>query len=134
MSGSTSASPSSVPRPDRTTRGTWRAVLPLLIPPVAWLASLGLSWAVQDFTCTASLTAGVAVPDAALFTVLMVLNIVLLLAIVASGLISARALRHGMRAGAPLMSFLGLCGIALAALFGFGVVMIAATPLVLEIC
>ena len=29
-----------VHQPDETTRGTWQAVLPLLIPPIAWVASL----------------------------------------------------------------------------------------------
>lgn len=121
-------------RPDRTARGTWRAALPILVPPVAWIASLGLSWAVQDFTCTAAFTTGTPVPDTALFTVLMVMNLVLLLVIVAYGLVSVRDLRRGVRERAPLVSFLGLTGIALAVMFGFGVVMIGATPLVFEIC
>ncbi|GAA1127478.1 hypothetical protein [Citricoccus alkalitolerans] len=126
--------PTFLHQPDETTRGTWQAVLPLLIPPIAWLASLGLSWLVQDFTCTASVTAGAPAPERALFVVLLVMNAVLLLITVVSGLFSARALRHGRRAGAPLLSFLGLSGCALAILFGFGIVLIMAMPLVLEVC
>lgn len=126
--------PSSVHRPDKTTRGTWQAVLPLLIPPIAWLASLGLSWLLQDFTCTASATAGAPAPESTLFMVLVVMNAVLVLITVASGLFSARELRRGRRAGAPLLSFLGLSGCALAVLFGFGIVLITAMPLVLEVC
>ncbi|MGW9551442.1 hypothetical protein ACWG8W_10380 [Citricoccus zhacaiensis] len=123
-----------VHQPDETTRGTWQAVLPLLIPPIAWVASLGLSWLVQDFTCTASMTAGAPVPEAALLVTLFVMNAVLLLITVGSGLFSVRALRRGRRVHAPLMSFLGFIGIALAVLFGFGIVLIGSAPLVLEVC
>ncbi|GAA1659215.1 hypothetical protein GCM10010977_08410 [Citricoccus zhacaiensis] len=126
--------PSFVHRPDETTRGAWQAALPLLIPPVAWLASLGLSWLLQDFTCTASATAGAPAPETALLLVLMGMNAVLLLITVVSGFFSVRALRAGHRARAPLMSFLGLSGCALAVLFGFGIVLIMAMPLVLEVC
>lgn len=121
-------------RPDETVRGSWLASSPLLVPPVAWVASLGLSWLVQDFTCTASMTAGAPVPETALLVTLFVMNAVLLLITVGSGLFSVRALRRGRRVHAPLMSFLGISGIALAVLFGFGIVLIGSAPLVLEVC
>lgn len=121
-------------RPDRTARGTWSTILPLVIPPAAWTASLGLSWAVQDFTCSAMLTAGAAVPGQALFTTLLVINLVLLAVIILCGALCLRTLLRARRVHSPLQSFLGLTGVALAVLFGFGVVMIGSAPFVFEIC
>lgn len=120
--------------PDATTGRTWSAALPLLIPPVAWIASLGLSWLVQDFTCTAAVTTGTPVSATALFVTLMVLNGVLLLITLGSGLASVRQLRSGRCAGEGLSTFLGGVGLLLALLFAFGIVLIGASPLILEIC
>ena len=122
------------PRPDATVGSTWWAVLPLLVPPVAWVTSLGMSWAVQDFTCTASLTAGAPAPGTALLITLLAMNATLLLVTAASGVLSVRMQARGRRAGSSLTGFMGATGTILALFFGFGIVLIGATPLLLEVC
>lgn len=121
-------------RPAFTIRRVWGTALPLLVPPFVWIASLGLSWAVQDFTCTAAITAGAPVPATALLTTLLVMNAVLFAIAVISALYSVRIFRQGRRDGSALLRFVGVTGVLLAAYFGLGIVAIGSTPLVLEIC
>lgn len=123
-----------VERPDATVRGLWRAALPLIIPPFVWIAALGLSWAIQEFTCSAVVSTGAPVPETALLTALLVVNAVMLLIAAASGLFSIRLLREGRNARAQPMTFIGATGIGFSIFFGIGIVLIGAMPLTLEVC
>lgn len=108
--------------------------MPLLVPPVAWTASLGLSWLVQDFTCTAAITAGAPVPGTALLATLLAINTVLLVVTAGSGVVSVRDYRAVRDAQASLLRFLALTGAILAVFFAYGIVLIGAMPLVMEVC
>ncbi|MFC7402813.1 hypothetical protein [Citricoccus sp. GCM10030269] len=110
------------------------AILGLFVPPLAWLISLGMSWMVQDFTCTASMTAGAPPPETGLWITLLVMNAVLLALTVSSGFVSGRTLRTGRSTGVTLTTFLGTTGIILAVVFAFGILLIGMTPLALEVC
>lgn len=121
-------------QPDATAGGTWNASLPIIVPPLVWVGSLALSWVIEDFSCAAALTTGRELQETAVFAALVSVNAVLLLITIICGLISIRAFRRAGRTHSPLMRFLGLAGIAVAVLFGFGIVMIGSTPFMLEVC
>jgi hypothetical protein len=122
-------------RPTPVRRDIRVGVAAMLVPPVAWALSLGLSYAVQDFTCSAAASASDPDPAASLRAVLLALNGVLLVATLvagAGGLAAGRRSRRGKDSG--LVAFLGYVGAGLALVFAFGIVLIAANPLVLEVC
>jgi hypothetical protein len=115
---------------------TRRAVAAVIVPAVAWAAALGLSYAVQDFACTAFTSVGQSPPSALIGTIVVVLDAILLAVCVAAGLVAwrcARSARHG-GPGAPLLGFLGHLGVLLATVFGASIVLIAVNPFVLEVC
>ncbi|WP_179951027.1 hypothetical protein [Xylanimonas oleitrophica] len=118
-----------------TPRGTRAAVTAVIVPPVAWVAALGLSYVVQDFTCTAYASNGAPAPSAGVGAVILATDAVLLLLTVAAGLVALRTVRHARAdGGRPLQAFCGLLGVMLAVAFGAGIVLIAVNPLVLEVC
>ncbi|GAB3553474.1 hypothetical protein GCM10027404_26000 [Arthrobacter tumbae] len=118
----------------------WREPLPVatvaaLTPPVVWLLSLGLSYAIEDFVCTAAASAGAPAPTETVRVLIIVLNIVLLLVTVAAGLagfVAARRVPASNGSGAA--TFLGYTGALLAIMFAFGIILIGINPLVLEVC
>lgn len=116
-------------------RSTRLAVAAVLVPPVAWVCALGLSYVVQDFACTAYASAGRNPPTTVIGTVVVTLDVVLLVLTLAAGVV---AWRTGRRATAgdssPLFGFLGRLGTFLSLGFAAGIVMIAVNPLVLEVC
>ncbi|GAA4431291.1 hypothetical protein GCM10023169_35670 [Georgenia halophila] len=116
-----------------TRRATRRGVVALVVPPVAWTASLYLSYVVQDFTCSSVASAGGGVAGGALSAVLIGLNVVLLLATVVAGLTGLAVARHAGR-GAGLLPFLGYVGAAAAVVFGYSIVLLGLTPVVLGVC
>ncbi|GGH47983.1 hypothetical protein [Microbacterium album] len=103
------------------------------VPPVAWLGSLGLSYVIEDFTCAAVASAAAPVPDAALQVLLLVLNAVLLIVCLAAGALGVVLARRDDEERNTI-AFLGWTGVASAALFGFGIVLIGIHPLLLGIC
>ncbi|GAB2943877.1 hypothetical protein GCM10027280_35690 [Micromonospora polyrhachis] len=119
---------------DRDAQRTRLAVAALLVPPVAWALSLALSYAIQDFTCSAYGSVAEPPPEGAIFAVLTVLNAVLFLVTVLAGIagfVVARRIGRGRRS--PLV-FLGYVGAGLAVVFGFGIVLIAWPQFVVEVC
>lgn len=121
------ASPADRPGPGRPTA---LGLASVLVPPGAWLASLGASYAVQDFTCAAFSSAARPGPDTTVLVLILVGNAVLLLLTVLAGVVGWRQ----WRTGRTVVRFLGVVGAGLAALFGLGIVMIALPPLFLEVC
>lgn len=118
-----------------TSRTVTRAVVAVLVPPVAWLGALGLSYAVQDFACTAYASAGHNPPTTVIGAVVLGLDVVLLVLTLAAGGMAWRVHRRagdGERTSAQ--SFLGLLGVLLSVGFGTGIVLVAVNPLVLEVC
>lgn len=118
--------------PDRPV--TVRAVLALLASPAAWLVSLGLSYAVEDFTCAAFASAGAPAPAGSVRGVLLGLNVLMLALTVAAGVVSWRVLRTEQAHRSALVRFLGQGGVSFAAVFALGVVLIGMNPLLLEVC
>lgn len=117
----------------------WRRPLPVatvaaLAPPVAWLLSLGLSYVIEDFVCTAAASAGAPAPTETVRVLIVVLNIVLLLVTVAAGLAGFAAARRAPSNGSGAALFLGYTGALLAMMFAFGIILIGINPLVLEVC
>jgi TRAP-type mannitol/chloroaromatic compound transport system permease small subunit len=110
-------------------------LIALLTPPVAWLISLAVSYAIEDFACAAAATADGAAPETAVRTVVLGLNAVLL---VVTGLAVAAGVRAARTGSGEeeerVQVFLGTTGAALGTLFAFGIVLIAWNPLVLEVC
>lgn len=105
------------------------------MPPAAWVLSLGLSYLVQDFTCSAAASAGAPPPESALLVVLTALNLILLLLTLlagAGGLLLARHRRK--RGGTQVLGFLGYVGAVLALVFSYGIVLIGLNPFVFEVC
>lgn len=106
-----------------------------LIPPAAWLLSLGLSYVIDDFVCTAAASAGAPAPSSSVRILIIVLNIVLLLVTLAAGLAGFSVARRAPSAnGSGSARFLGYTGALLALMFAFGIVLIGVNPLVLEVC
>ncbi|MCW4384782.1 hypothetical protein OH146_03230 [Salinibacterium sp. SYSU T00001] len=125
------------------------AAIAVLASPAAWLASLWLSWGVQDFTCSAAASADSDAPAAGLFVILLVMNIVLLVLAALSGVVGWVLARHsraatqqaesdggnGESANRPgVLSFLGVTAAVLSLLFCYGIILITANPLVFEVC
>lgn len=121
-------------RPDATLRGLWRAALYIIVPPVAWVASLALSAMISEFTCAAVITAGAPTPEAGLRRTLVVISIVLLVIVVINAVLCAGALRRARNAKAPLMRFIAWTGVVTSIIFGFGIVLIGIMPFALEVC
>jgi hypothetical protein len=116
-------------------RGTRRGVLAVLAPIVAWAISLAGSYVLQDFVCSAVGSAGRAAPGSGLTLTLVVLNVAMLLVCIAAGVLAVVAGRAaGKEAGAGLARFLALFGVLSAFMFGYGVVLIAVTPLLYGPC
>ncbi|MFD2795800.1 hypothetical protein ACFS27_19725 [Promicromonospora vindobonensis] len=112
------------------------AVAGVLVPPVAWLCALGLSYVVQDFACTAYASAGHPPPATMIGAIVVGLDVVLLVLVLAAGGVAWRVHRRAapdVERSSPL-SFLGLLGVLLSVGFGAGIVLVAANPLVLEVC
>lgn len=109
------------------------SVLLFLVPPVAWVLSLGLSYLVEDFACSAAASAGAAAPITAIRTTILVLNVLLLLATAIAGILAVR-LRRGRSVGHPTVRFLGWGTIASALVFGYGIVLIIVSALLLGTC
>jgi hypothetical protein len=122
-------------RGDRLDPRRGRLVLLVFAAPVAaWIASLAVSYLVQDFTCSAAASTGAPPPGAGLEVLLLALNAVLLLvALAAGGLALVLALRAPDEDTAGLR-FLGGTAATLALLFAFGIVLIGVTPLMFETC
>jgi hypothetical protein len=116
-------------------RGAWTGVLSVLVPPAAWLLSLGGSYAVEDFTCAAFSSAGAMSPDQALRIVLTVLNAVLFAVTLVAGIMGFLLARRSPRLrGGWVLLFLGSVGALLALIFAYSIVLIGLHPLVLEVC
>lgn len=116
-------------------RSAGLAVAAVLVPPVAWVSALGLSYVVQDFACTAYASAGRTPPTAMIGAAVVGLDVVLLVLTLAAGVVAWRTDRRARTSdSSPLFGFLGRLGLFLALGFGAGIVMIAVTPLVLEVC
>lgn len=109
------------------------AVVLFLVPPIAWVFSLGASYVVDDFVCTAAASAGAVPPAAPVRWVVVALNLVLLAATVASGVLAFLGDRRSERS-APVMSFLSWTTVGSAALFAYGIVLIGASVLLLRTC
>jgi hypothetical protein len=119
----------------RSRRDTRLGVVALLVPAAAWLGSLGLSYTVEDFTCSAAATSSLTVDADALRAVLLGLNAVLLVVALLAGWAGLSVARRSRGPhGSPLLSFLGYTGAGLALVFAFGILLIAWNPLVLEVC
>lgn len=111
------------------------SVAAVLVPPVAWVGALGLSYVVQDFACTAYASAGRTPPTTVIGAAVIGLDVVLLLLTLAAGVVAWRTNRGAPTSdSSPLFGFLGRLGLLLALGFGAGIVMIAVNPLVLEVC
>ncbi|MDR7381036.1 hypothetical protein [Promicromonospora iranensis] len=111
------------------------ALVGVLLPPVAWLCALGLSYLVQDFACTAYASAGHSPPATVIGAVVVGLDVVLLALAVSAGIMAWRVHRQARdtEPSSPL-GFLGLLGLLLSVGFGAGIVLVAVNPLVLEVC
>jgi hypothetical protein len=107
----------------------------VLLPPVAWLCALGLSYLVQDFACTAYTSAGHSPPAMVIGAIVVGIDVVLLALAVSAGVVAWRVHRQARDAepSSPL-GFLGLLGLLLSVGFGAGIVLVAVNPLVLEVC
>lgn len=117
------------------TRAALVGVLAVLVPPAAWLLSLGGSYAVEDFTCSAFTSAGAATPDEVLRIVLTVLNAVLLAVTLLAGAMGFLLARRSPRLrGSRVLFFLGSVGALLALIFAYSIVLIGLHSLVLEVC
>lgn len=103
----------------------------VLVPPAAWSASLGLSYLIEDFTCRAAASAGVADPGGTVLTILLTGNVVLLLLTVAAGVLGWRLWR---RAADRTSRWMGGLAAVLTVFFGLGIVLITSNLLVLEVC
>lgn len=128
---------------DVTTRRSRSALMPfvLLGPAVAWLLALSVSYVVHDFLCAAMRSAGEDPPVGALRVGILALNVVLLAVTVVSGVVALqlfRAARHRSdevrESVAASARFIGAAGMGMAVLFGFGIVLIATTPVVVGAC
>lgn len=117
----------------------------LLGPAVAWLLALSLSYVVHDFLCAAAETAGESAPVGPLRVGIVALNVLLLAVTVAAGILAFFVYRQARRrtddrtdepegALAGPAQFVGAAGIGMAVLFGFGIVLIATTPVVVGAC
>lgn len=109
------------------------AVVLFLVPPVAWVLSLGLSYLVDDFVCSAAWSVGAEAPATGVRLIVVVLNLVLLAVTAVAGVLAFRGRRRSGRA-AHVMSFLSWTTVGSAALFGYGIVLIAASAFVLRTC
>lgn len=132
----TAAVPVSPDRPDR--RRTAIAVTAAVVPPIAWLVSLAMSYVIQGFSCAAASSADVAPPEETLHVILIVLNVVLLAVTVAAGiagLLLARSLMTtGEHTGSRVLVFLGWAAVVLALVFGYGIILIGGGVVVLPAC
>jgi len=131
------AVPTASPTTDRRAivrRATALAVTSVLVPPAAWTAALGASYVGQDFTCSAAASAGAPVPDGPLGTFLLVLNVVLFAVVLVAGALGVLVLGVPRAATTTAQRFLATIGVAAAVLFALGIVLIGATPLVLDTC
>lgn len=120
-------------------------VLAFLTPLVTWGFVLAQSYIITDFTCIAVGSAAAPIPHTGLPILLHTLNATMLALTVLAGWIGWRALRqathdngdgeyHSADDSGQVTRFLGWGAVALALLFGFGIIMIAATPIFLEVC
>lgn len=117
-------------RPHLPGRARAMAVTGIVLPPLAWLTSLALSYLVQDFTCSAYESAARPGPDGTVLTWLLVVNgVLLLLTLLASW---GGWVRY--RDGEGADRFLGAVGVGAGLLFALGIVWIAVPPLFLEVC
>lgn len=109
------------------------AIAAFVVPPLAWLISLALSYVLQDFTCTAAASAAAVPPEDMLRIALLILNGGLLIVTVVSGVLSVVLARRDDDERNTVM-FLAWTGAASAALFGFGIVLIGIHPLMFGMC
>lgn len=121
---------------DRSSRRlTALATASFLVPPAAWLLSLGGSYVLEDFTCTAVASAGRTPPEWGLWALLLALNAVLLLITLLAGITGWGALRRAGRTARPnLVRFLGGVGAVLSLVMAYGIVLIGTQLLFLEVC
>jgi hypothetical protein len=116
-------------------RSTRLAGTAFVVPSVAWVLSLGVSYALEDYSCSAAGSAGADAPRQGVFLLLMGLNVVLLLVCVGAGVIGVRAARqHRDRGPAAPVRFLGWTGAVMGLYFGLSIVLIGLAPLFLEVC
>lgn len=116
----------------RTGHPTRAGLTSVLVPPIAWLASLVLSWGMDELSCSAYASAGVTPPTSLIGTIITVINVVLLIVTSLAGVLGWRQM-HRLGATA-LARFLGLVGVGVALVFGLGIVMIGLPPFFLEVC
>lgn len=105
-----------------------------LIAAAAWLAALAGSYVVEDFVCTAAASRADTAPADTVEAVVLVLNALLLLLTLAVGVVGGYVGRRNGEGPRSATTFLGYLGAGLSLLFGFGIVLIMANPLVLEAC
>ncbi|MDX2377259.1 hypothetical protein M4I32_10655 [Microbacterium sp. LRZ72] len=110
-------------------------VAALVAPIVAWLISLGASYVIQDFTCSAYTSTGRMPPGSAVFWIVVALNACMLAicvaAVIAGAVLLVRREREQDESGG---AFLGVAAIGAGLFFGYGVVMIGATPFLFGGC
>lgn len=111
-------------------RGTLLAVASVVVPPLAWLTALVLSYGTQDFTCSIFESAARPGPGGAVLVLVLVGNALLLVLTVLAGWAGWRQWRTGRRTE----RFLGLVGVGAMPFFALGIVLIALPPLFLEVC
>lgn len=111
-------------------RGTQLAVASVLVPPLAWLTSLVLSYGTQDFTCSIFESAARPGPGGAVLVLSLVGNALLLVLTLLAGWAGWTRWRGGRRTE----RFLGLVGVGTMPFFALGIVLIALPPLFLEVC
>lgn len=123
-----------------STRPWWRRPLPIatisaLASSVLWMLSLAVSYAIEDFVCTATASAAVPQPSETLRILLVALNAVLLLLTLLAGVLGFLAARAATRAeGLGVVTFLGYTGAVLAVMYAYSIVLIGIQPLLLEAC
>lgn len=120
-----------------STRPWWRRPLPIatisaLASSVLWLLSLAVSYAIEDFVCTATASAAVPQPSETLRILLVALNAVLLLLTLLAGVLGFLAATRAE--GLGVATFLGYTGAVLAVMYAYSIVLIGIQPLLLEAC
>lgn len=121
-------------------RPWWRRPLPLAVisalsSSVLWLMSLGLSYGIEDFTCSAAASAAVPPPHQFLQVLLVALNGVLLLLTLAAGVIGFLVARSAHQTDGPgAARFFGYTGAMLAVMYAYSIVLIGVHPLIMEAC
>lgn len=108
-------------------------VIMALVPPIAWILALASSYAIDDFVCTASESAGVAGPSAGVLTAVLIVNALFFAATVVAGVMAFR-IGRARRKDHPAIGFLGIATLPSAVIFGHGILFIAVMGIALGGC